>query len=86
MIVQISHTVALPEIHFTTRRISSAETYFAFLTFWALIFAHRAFAARIMFARPAADRVLLARLPFALIVCVGDTAIFSLPFSAAIAP
>jgi len=33
--------------------------YFAFFAFAALIFAHRAFAARTMFARPAADNVLL---------------------------
>ena len=60
--------------------------YFAFLAFSALIFAQRAFTARIMFARPAADMVLLRPLPFALVLGPSDTALVLAPFRAAIAP
>jgi len=44
------------------------EAYLGFLAFSALIFAHRAFADRAIFARTAADIVLLALDPFGLVV------------------
>ena len=47
---------------------TSYATHFAFLAFTALILAQRAFTARTMFARPAADKVLLPPLPFAPLV------------------
>ena len=47
--------------------IRRSETYFAFFAFSALIFAHRAFAALAIFARTAADIVLLAVAPFELL-------------------
>jgi hypothetical protein len=43
-------------------------TYFAFFAFSALIFAHRAFAALAIFARTAADIVLLPLVIFGLLV------------------
>jgi hypothetical protein len=60
--------------------------YFTFLAFSALIFAHRAFANRESFARTAADMVCLMLLTLGALVCAEDTAIFPLPFKAAIAP
>jgi hypothetical protein len=44
-----------------------SETYFAFLAFSALIFAHRAFAAREILARTEADMVRLSLAPFGLL-------------------
>jgi len=60
-------------------------TYFAFLAFSALIFAHRAFADRAIFARTAADMVLFVLAPFGLLACLGVTAAVPPPFSAAMA-
>jgi hypothetical protein len=64
----------------------STKTYFDFLAFSALIFAHRAFADRNIFARTAADIVLLPLVIFGLLVSPGDTAVVPPPFRAAIAP
>jgi len=61
------------------------ETYFAFFAFSALIFAHRAFAARDILARTEADMVLAPFAPFGLLVRPGDTAVLAPPFRTAIA-
>jgi hypothetical protein len=61
------------------------EAYFAFFTFAALIFAHRALADRAIFARTEADIVLLALAPFGLLVWPGDTTAVPPPFRAAMA-
>jgi hypothetical protein len=45
---------------FAESKSERVETYFAFLPFFALIFAHRTFVALDIFARAAADTVLLA--------------------------
>jgi len=56
--IRMSHTSHVI-IQFGRLKAAGTETYFAFLVFSALIFAHRAFAARDILARPAADMVLL---------------------------
>jgi membrane-associated HD superfamily phosphohydrolase len=61
------------------------RNYFAFFAFSALIFAHRALAARAIFAFTAADIVLLPLVPFVLLTCPDDTAALPPPFNAAMA-
>jgi hypothetical protein len=62
--------------------------FFAFLpaAFSALIFAHRAFAARDILARTATDIVLLLFVPFRLALLRGVADVLVAPFKAAIAP
>jgi hypothetical protein len=74
----------LPKL--SVRRTKDLSRYFAFLAFAALIFAHRALADRAIFARTAADIVLLPLAPFGLLACPGDTATVLPPFRAAMAP
>ena len=66
--------------------IRGIEAYFAFFAFSDLIFAHRAFAARAIFARTAADMVLLPLARFGLLVDPGDMTVWAPPFKAAMAP
>ena len=61
-----------------------AAAYFTFLAFSALILAHRAFAARDILARPAADIVRLPLAAFELLVRANETIVLPLPSRAAI--
>jgi hypothetical protein len=80
----MSHTPHA-RIQFGRLKSEGVETYFAFLAFSALIFAHRAFDVLDIFARTAADIVLLAGFLFGLLEWSADKAVFPPPFNATMA-